>query len=432
MAVLVALCAALACGQRGDAKASAKKAAPAADQKPSAATMGSPRYHLELAGVHERHGKNRAALVEFEAAIDRSVHLRGQGSRDVADAYRGVARMKESLGDTRGAIEAFERIMDHFERAGKERAAQLATTTAWSDTVRRLVALYGDAGRIQEAEALIRQAMEWSSGRPGLDDQLAADWVAAAGKANALQPWLAEKERVLDGIDDDRPLRFLAAVYRALGRAGNAQARPESLIRVHEKLHELHPQDGRIAHQLIAAYEKAGRVDDAVALMRAQAGPATAQPEVPPMPAQPDAVALCPAGLPAMVAQPAAVATAERIARTYQRANRQDDAIAETNRLLALAQQANQSNGLGIAPYVAAVTLYAEQGQDALARRALSAGDRAVRTLDDRRHMARVRLAWLERHNRDAALKRLLDTWKTSKDPCLRVEAYRRTQTPPP
>jgi tetratricopeptide (TPR) repeat protein len=183
------------------------------------------------------------------------------------------------------------------------------------------------------------------------------------------------------------------------------QADSGKLIRAHERLYELHPEDPQLRQSLQALLERAGRIEDAVKL-------ATTTPAVTP--------AEC-VGAFAPPASGALHGRAEAI-RIRMRAAQPDKALAETAKLGAIANQA------GIGAHLAAAQLYLELGATGRATQAIDRAAQKARSREDQRQVAFVRERMLAGKGRTAELKGLYQAWSRSEDPCLRLAAAQREQ----
>ncbi|HEY3359941.1 MAG TPA: tetratricopeptide repeat protein [Polyangia bacterium] len=430
---------------------------------PGMATMrvGSCAFELEIAGLYDRYQDPKTAGEHFARAItacDQPAQL--------IQAHTGVARLREAQGDREGAIAALERAVAETARmkaaaggAGGAGPGLAAGPMGGEDLTLRLAQLYLAAGKLQVAGRLYDQALAGAK-EPWRRDQILRAQIEAYRQDGSLAGHVAEREKTLaaDKPDEDA-LRFLAIVYGAggpawgsfvLSPAGASPPGPaaagaaapasapapqvDKLIRVYEKLLALHPGDAEMRRGLVQLYETAKRTDDALALVRravpeapgAGAAPGAAPGAGAPTPGGAAAggpAAGCPGNLAARM-QPPRLRAAEDAVRILLRAGQKDQALAETGKLLGAGAA---SDGVGAA--LLAADLYAEQGWPDLAQKAVTAADKAARTIEDRRAVAVVRAEVLRRSGRTAELAKLLEQWRKAEDQCLRAEAERRERS---
>src|SRR5262249_44483575 len=136
---------------------------------------------------------------------------------------------------------------------------------------------------------------------------------------------------------------------------------------------------------LSSLYERKGRVNDALGLLRASSTSASSG---------------APSCMPGFVPHPMSpsVATAVDVIRLMIRANHANDAAAETAKLVARAGDPN----IGVQAYTLAAQLYAEQQKFDLAAQTLATGAKAVHERDDQRAIEVARADLLVRSNRTA------------------------------
>ncbi|HEY3360068.1 MAG TPA: tetratricopeptide repeat protein [Polyangia bacterium] len=404
--------------------------------------VGSAGYYLELASLHERYLDPEGAAGHFTRTIELA-----DGSPQALQGYLGLARVKEAVRDLAGAIAALEqaRGVTAKLRARADGGAMAPPgMMAYGpqggelELTQRLARLYAETGELDQAERLYEQALRVVP-EPYVRDQLIRSLVELYRRAGTLDQRIAQREALAAKTPDEVSLRVLAVAYGgdggamgALspampppprpGAAGAPRPAPDvsKAVAVYRRLHELRPDDPQVRQALLALYEKAGRVDDAVVLLRTRdaaprAGGAGPGPETP--------YARCPGGLTPRPT-PVAVTRSEEVIRLLLRAGRREPALAETAKLVALAPQ----EGVGVPACVAAARLYAAQGRPELVAQAQAAGRKVARSAEDRRELAVAEAELAAPRSPPRELKALYERWQQSDDPCLRAEATRRGQ----
>jgi tetratricopeptide (TPR) repeat protein len=378
-----------ACARRAVATAPAVAAqtpAATAGVAARAAAQHDAGFYLELGGVYERHGDLQLARQCYAHAV-----AGADSGAQSTQAALALARTNEALGDADAAIAALESARrGAAPESARRGAAGPRAAVAAADVVEPLGRLYVARGRLDDAARLYEQAL--------------ADERAPRDRIVALQVELWRRRGQLDArirelaasaAPDDDALRFLIAAY-------GPGAPPETLIPLYERLHARHPDDAMARQLLLALYERAGRVDDALALLRA--GGASAAPSQ------------CP-GAPLSSPPIGAAATEVEAVRLLARAGRAHEALAATARLAARKD---------VPSTITSASLYAEQSRPELAERTLAAAARAAHTGEERRALQVAEADRLSRAGQLPRLHALYAAWRTSDDPCLREEAARR------
>lgn len=413
-AVLASAC------QGGEApRSEPQKRKPPAEQIQPATQSAS--FHLEIGGVHERFQDAKGAVEHLTQAV-----ALAQDGFQRASALSALARVRESTGDVDGAIEALERGMTEEAKAAAAQAsgpsgAAPRMGVPGDDALLQLARLHATRGRFEDALRLCERGL--SSDRPPWQlEQFLRLQVDLLRKTGGLEARVAEAEKGLEGEKpDESTLRFLllalrsdAAVAPAPGvPPGAAPSKPApvppALIRAHQRLHDLHPEDAQVRQGLLSLLEGAGRIDEAVAVARSAQGANPAE----------CAVAL---GAPA---QGRFEGMAEA-ARIRARAGQKDKALAEAARVAALASRE------GVPAFLAAAEIYSELGAGERANDLLRRAKARARSSDEARRVALTRERMLLGSGQRAASMKLYGEWEASGDACLRqAAAMRRTLAPP-
>jgi len=391
--------------------------------------VGSAAFHLEISGVYERFGDHKSAIDHLSQAQSLA-----QDSAQRVQAYSALGRVKEAAGDHGGAIDALEQalaIMAGPEGAAPSAGPALAMPLAGpggDDIVLRLARLYEEKGKYDQAQVLCERGLS-AAREPWQREQLFRFVVELHRKAGTLEKELAAKEKTLDErVPDESALRFLAIALAGDGMQGPAviggpqgqpQAVSNTLVRVYERLHELHPDDMQLRQNLVSLLERVGRIEDAVKLAQ---GPAP----LTPMDCE---GAFAPRPVSATLRQ-----AAEAI-RIRALAGQNEKTLAETAKIAVLAKQE------GVAAYLLAAELYLDQGAAERASQMFERATREARSREDRRQVAFARQRATERAGQAVELKAIHEQWKKSDDACLRLAATWREQpqgmmaaapTPPP
>ena len=377
---------------------------------------GSGAFHLEMGGVYQRYGDSKSAIEHFSQAASLA-----QGPAQQVQAYAALARAKEASGDRDGAIDALELALAKTsdpEGAAAWGGAAVAMQFAGplgDDVLLQLARLHAERGNYDRARALGERGLAAARGA-WQREQLDRFMVELARKAGTLEQKIAAMERTLDeGSADESALRFLAAALAsdgmpAPGMMGVSQAQPpatsKTLIRVYERLRELHPDDAQLRQNLLTLLERAGRIDDAAKLATVSTPLTRMDCESAFSPRPP----------------PAAVRGAAEAVRIRMLSAEKEQRLTETAKIAALAKQE------GVAAYLVAAQLYLEQGAAERATQMLDRAARDARSRDDQRQVAVARERALERAGRVAELKAIHERWARSDDPCLRLAATMRKQ----
>jgi tetratricopeptide (TPR) repeat protein len=361
-----------------------------------APTRGLGGFYLELAGLYERYRDLQNARNFFGQAIEGA-----DQPAQAIEALLGLARVDEALGDRDGAIAALERALARREPAPRLRAdgpPVAITLPGGDDAGERLARLYAERGRGDEAARLYEKLLAGNPD-PFRRSRLLAAQVGLLKSQGRLAAQVQAREAALSaGTIDAAGLRFLAAAYDT----------DEKRLPVYERLIALE-EDPLLRQTLLALYERSGKIDDAVALVRsaphAAAGPA------------PGVADACVGASSARPPAGALAAEAEAV-RLLWRAGRQDQALAATARLT--------GRGAHLDARVLGAQLYQEGGRLSLARAALAGAAVAARDSDEKRVVQLAQAELLARAGERAELKTLFAKWKQSDDGCLRREAERR------
>ena len=378
----------------------------------SAMPMGAPEmrvdssaFHLEIGGLYERYGDHKNAIDHLSQAAS----LAQQGVQRV-QAYSALGRVKEAAGDRDGAIEALEQALANIDPPEGTGAATGPALAPGGDLALRLAHLYAEKGRPEQARAICER---WLSDirEPWQREQLYRFLIELNRKAGTLQSEVAAKEKTLDAaVPDESALRFLAIAFAGDGMQapaliggpqGQPQAVSNTLVRVYERLNELHPEDLQIRQTLVSLLQRAGRIDEAV---RLAAEPA------PLMPTD------CEGGF-GPRAMSATLRRAAEAVRIRISAAQKEKALAETAKVAALAKNE------GVAAYLVAADLYVDQGEPEQRSQMLERATREARSREDRRQVAFARQRALERAGKTAELNAIHEQWKKSDDGCLRLAA---------
>jgi len=379
--------------------------------------VGSAAFHLEMSGVYERYGDHKSAIVHLSQAASLA-----QDSAQRVQAYSALGRVKEAAGDHDGAIDALEQSLANM--AGPEGAPPSAGPAlamphagpAGDDLVLRLARLYAEEGKYDQARVLCERGLSGAR-EPWQREQLYRFMVELHRKAGTLEKELAAKEKTLDEpVPDESALRFLTVALAGDGMMqgpaviGGPQVQPQAvsntLVRVYERLHELHPDDLQLRQNLLSLLERLGRIEDAVKLAE---GPAPLTPMD------------CEG---AFVPRPmsATLRRAAEAIRIRALAGQNEKSLAETAKIAALSKEE------GIAAYLVAAQLYLDQGAAERAGQMFERATREARSREDRRQVAFARQRATERAGQAVELKAIHEQWKKSDDACLRLAATWREQ----
>lgn len=384
--------------------------------------VSSPEFFLALGMLHERFQDPTAAVAHFETALGRATAPRLR-----AEASQHLARLSETRGDNASAIERLEAAQRELagESGSKTDQPTGALQASLRDVTRTLARLYTAEKRFDDAEQLYRSL---SKSDPWQREELTSLLLGLWKEAGTMSRHVSEAEAALkaDAVSEES-LQLLALAYGGAGAglgllppswAPGGPTGPEldRLTEVYERLHQLHPSDGRLRPALVGLYERQGRLDDCVRLLRAGAGPVAN-----PVPANAASDACTYGIIPKAV--PASIATEAEVVRVLARGGRKPQAFDLTTRL---------PTGLGKDPdvrmvaHVVAAQLFLEQGAFDRAEATLRQASTVSVTLDERRQLAVARADLLFRVGRLDELRALLSQWKAGDDACLRTEAARR------
>lgn len=418
---MVVVCAVLSAGCRRSQSEDQKPVTPGAipGMTPTRVSPAS-SLHLELAGVHERHQDLRTAMEHLSKAASSA-----DSALQRAQALASLGRVKQAAGDRDGAIEALEQARTELSRIPSGAGGAIAVGPvgpAADDTVIRLARLRAEKGETEKALELCKAGRSAAGSRWQREPFLRLEIELLRG-AGTLDRRIADAEKTLDTDKPDEDiLRFLAvalapkdspepgSMIPLVGPMGMAPqpaqpAPPEqpvssTLVRVRERLLELHPDDPSERTALLSLLERAGRIDEAAALLQA-----TPVPQV-----------QCP-GAYSMVLRSPSIQRAADVVRLRARGGQRDRALADTALLASTSKQE------GIAPLLVAAELYQEQGAVARAEDILRRASAEAASRDERRQVAFARRSLLERAGKPAELKALLGQWAKAEDPCLRAAA---------
>jgi hypothetical protein len=428
-ALALALACALGCGGRKASAPAAKDGEPAAVAPPRGRSAA---FHLELAGVYERHRDPATAEKEYASAIAAATSPAQRSS-----AYLALGRVRLARGDAAGSIEALDRA--HAEERAHAAARSAARPEdgdlgpgASEDDLERgieLARLYALAAGPARAGAILDEALAVRT-EPVDRERILRAWIDLFGEAGALEAEIARHEQALAGGDGEASLEFLALAYpeapshAAPGRGDRlddaAAERAARVLSVQQRLYARSPGDAAARRRLIDRYAELGRADDAVALLRG--GPPLSSRELAlgVMTDDPEVGGVCSAVSRRAVYSGDAAMVAE-VARIFLRARDRDRALAEIAALEAPRHR-------GTAELVLAATLYVEAGRPDRARRALAAADRAARADHERRAVALAREHVFERSGAMAELESLYARWTSSTDSCLAAYGIARSR----
>ena len=383
----------------------------------------SPEFFLALGAVHERFRDPTAAVAHYETALARATAPRLRG-----EARRNLARLSETRGDRATAIE-------QLEAARHELAGESGSTTAQpagdlqgplGDVSRGLARLYTAQNRFDDAEQLYRSL---SKSDPWQREELARLLLGLWKEAGTLPRHVSEAEAALKAdAGSEESLLVLALAYGGGGAGlgllppgwapgGPTGAELDRLTEVYERLSQLHPSDGRLRPALVSLYEKQGRLDDCVRLLRAQAAPVAN-----PVPSSGAPIDVCAYGI-MPKAVPTSIATEAEVVRVLARGGRRPEALDLTTQL---PSKADKDPDVRVVAHVVAAQLFLEQGAPDRAEATFRQASSAAVTLDDRRQLAVGRGDLLFRARRFDELRALLSQWRAGDDACLRTEAARR------
>src|SRR5258705_1057551 len=235
--------------------------------------VGSAAFHAEIGNVYERYGDHKSAIDHLSQATSLA-----QDSPQRVQVYSALGRVKEAAGDPDGAIDALEQALANMKdasAAGPPAAPQgLALAgPVGDDVLLRLASLYAEKGQYDQAGTLCERAL-LAAREPWQREQLYRLKIGVHRKAGTLEKELAAKERTLEEpVPDESALRFLAIALAGDAMpdatAGGSQADPQAaskLVRVYERLYELHPDDLQVRQTLQSLLERGGRIEDAVKL----------------------------------------------------------------------------------------------------------------------------------------------------------------------
>jgi tetratricopeptide (TPR) repeat protein len=373
--------------------------------------VGSAAFHLEISRVYERYGDYKSALDHLSQAASMA-----QGPAHFVQVHSALGRVKEAAGDRDGAIEELEQAFAKMNESGAVApappiAAPLGGPEG-NDLLLGLARLHAQKGNRERARALCERGLSVAI-EPWQREQLYRLLIEVDRKSGILEKEIAAKEKTLDeAAPDESALRFLAVALSfdgmqpppAMGGAqGNLQTISKTLLRVYERLHELHPDDLQLRQTLQSLLQRAGRTEDA-ARLAAQPAPQTPMDcETPPR----------------VSATLRAAADAIRV-RTF--AGQKDKALAETGKIADFAKEE------GPAAYLVAAQLYLDQGAADRATRLLERANQESRSREERRQVAFALERAVARGGHAGDLKALHERWKTSDDPCLRLTATWRKQ----
>lgn len=332
--------------------------------------------------------------------------------------------MKQAAGDRDGAIEALEQARTGLSGIPSGAGGAIAVGPIGpvaDDTVIRLARLRAEKGETEKALQLCKAGLSAAGSRWQREPFLRLE-VELLRTAGILDRRLADAEKTLDADKpDEDELRLLAVALTpkdspgpgsmvpmgAMGMAAQptlpgAPEQPVSnaLVRVHQRLFELHPDDPTERITLLSLLERAGRIDEAAALLQGTPVPQ----------------AQC-TGAYSMVLRPPSLQRAAEVVRLRARGGQRDRALADTALLASTFKQD------GIAPLLVAAELYQEQGAVARAEDVLRKAAAEAASRDERRQVAFARRGLLERAGKPAELRALLDQWAKAEDPCLRAAA---------
>jgi len=409
------MCIALAfsCQRTANDTVPPKTQSPSVPMRTAEMRVGSAAFHLEIGSVYERYGDGKSAIEHLAQAASLA-----ESTAQRVQAYSALGRVKEAAGDRDGAIDALEQALAKMgDPGGSEPAAGSGLALplagpAGNDVLLRLAHLNAAKGNDERARLVCERGLSVAR-EPWQREQLYRFLIELDRKTGILEKELAAKEKTLDdAVPDESALRFLAFALAGDGMnasaiinrtQGEQEAVSKTLVRVYERLYELHPDDLQVRQTLQSLLERSGRIEDA-AMLAARPAPLTPMEcEVQPRRS--------------MTLRSAGDAVRVRVV-----AGQKEKALAETGKIAGLAKQE------GVAAYIATAELYLEQGA---ADRATEMFDRAVResrSREDRRQVAFARERALERAGQAADVRVIREQWKKSDDSCLRIAATWREQ----
>jgi tetratricopeptide (TPR) repeat protein len=406
---------ALGCHKReakGETTPSARSATASAGmpQAPTATAA----FHLELGSVYERFQDLRTAIDHLSQAASLA-----EDQLQRVQAHSALARVKEAAGDRTGAIDALERAQAESEKVkadglkGTSAPAGPLVGPVVDDVLLRLARLHAEAGRYDRAESLCERGLSGAR-EPWQREQFHRLEVELYRRAGTLEKKIVEKEKALVRAPrDESALRFLAIALAwdemaSPGAPGSTPREPRavssSLIRVHERLVELHPADLPERQMLQMLMERAGRVDEAVKLVTSVTSVAPTD---------------CAGAWTTPPVSTALQGLGEGV-RIRMRAGQVERARAETEKLAALVDRE------GVAAYLVAADLLLEQGAVERAAQLIAQAARDARSREERWQVAFARERVVARSGRAGELKSVYEQWKKLDDPCLRVAAVQR------
>src|SRR5581483_137138 len=256
MRLLAATLCSFALGCQHHAPAAPPARAPVEAHAPSQPAPGasSSALHLELGRVYLRFGDAKSAAAQLTEAARLA-----QGAGERGRAYAALGAAAEAAGDRAAAIAALEQALD-------------APAMDSGDAFSRLGRLYLDERRFADAESLYerRLAQLQAPNDSWQREEILRLEFELFRRAGTLAARTAAMERALDeGTSDEAALRLLALAYGGDQIAQVPAARVARAVAVLERLHALYPDDPRLARTLQSLYERAGRVDEALALAAA-------------------------------------------------------------------------------------------------------------------------------------------------------------------
>jgi len=189
------------------------------------------RAHLHLGKILYDRGDPRAALAEYDRALERDP--------ESADVWNNVGLAREALGDTEGALQAYRRAVRSAPHHAKARA--------------NLAGIYFNSGAIDSALVEMKRAIEAEPRNPDFLNNLGALLM----HKNMLREALEVLETGVSFAPDNRPLLYnLGRAYERAHRFEEAEAAFRRLIALGETK-EVRLQLGYVA-------EKMGRPETAL------------------------------------------------------------------------------------------------------------------------------------------------------------------------
>ncbi|HEY2029750.1 MAG TPA: hypothetical protein VGH20_11140 [Myxococcales bacterium] len=347
---------------------------------PPRPAMGSAAFHLELGAVYHRYGGDKEAAEHFDLALKST-----QDSSQRLQALLGIADAKEASGDADGAVAALEQAV----------AAQSS-----AEAVSHLAQLYAANKHVEKAFDLCDRAAAATPDAWQRDQIIRAE-VAIARGAGQLPQRIAAKRGAIDARrPDEVALRFLVAALDTgtMGASGAGAVAPE-VIAAYERLRQLHPADEQLRQELQAAYERAGRSEDAIRI--AARAPVEAGVDC--------------QGAFATPAESAKLHALSEALRIHAAAGERDKALADAKAIAAA------SGSEGVAASLLAARSYADLGVAPLAAQALAKAAAAATSPDDARKVALARASVADRTGNTGEADALRAGWKKSEDACLRL-----------